>query len=183
MLLCIVQCLVLVFPAATVLANDRDYLIGSLPAQEGADIGAVSTLVKISEDPAWAGITSQATIKAAESIAPIGEQKATVIDSAIAEGFASAGATYPLFAVDCAWQKLDTQTQDLMYYIELPANSSALRVWSMTCNSWGFWVTTDGMEYQYLAEGSDAWVNGKVSTDGNKTLTLTPASRAMSATR
>ena len=151
----------------------RDYLIGKVPAQEAADIGAASSMVIISEDPAWGGISSQATIKAGKGITVIGDQKATVIDSPIQEGYLNSnGPTYPLFQVACGWNELDTATQDLMFYIELPANSSEIRLWAITCNGWTFWVSPNGMEYQYLSMDSNTWEDGVITTDGNKTLFL-----------
>ena len=153
--------------------TQRDYLIGTVPAQEGAEIGAVSSLITIDSDPAWAGITSQATMKAAEGITPIGDQKSVVIDSPISEGyFNESGKTYPNFALNCGWGSLNTATQDIMFYIELPAAGSEIRIGGITCNGWSFWAAPSGMQYQYLAMDSDGWVDGTISTEGNKTLTL-----------
>ena len=150
-----------------------DYITGIAPAKEGAEVGAASTMVSIGDDPAWAGISSQATMKAAEGITLIGDQKSVVIDSPIGEGyFNESGKTYPQFDVNCGWGSLNTATQDIMFYVELPAVSSGLRINSITCNDWTFWVAPSGMEYQYLAMDSDTWVDGTISTDGNKTLAL-----------
>lgn len=177
LVLCIVQLLVLIPPAAQVLAdtsNERDYLLANMPAQEGAGVGETSTMVTVSEDPAWAGITTQATIKAAEGITLIGDQKSVVIDSPVGEGYLNeSGQTYPNFALNCGWGSLNTATQDIMFYIELPGNSSEMRIDYPTCNGWSFWVAPKGMEYQYLSAGSNAWQTGKISTDDNNTITLT----------
>lgn len=155
--------------------DTEEYLRATLPVSEGGDPGAASTMVAIGEDPAWGGIASQATIKAAEGIALIGNQKSTVIDSPINEGyFSKSGATYPLFTVDCAWQELDTANQDLMFYIELPKDSSGIRLNALACNSWSIFAEGKNMQYQYLCADSLQWQNGTVSNDENRTLTLTP---------
>ena len=176
LVLCIVQLLVLIPPAAHVLADtpdDRDYLLAAMPAQEGAEVGGASTMVTISEDPAWEGIHTQATIKAAEGITLIGDQKSVVIDSPINEGYANeSGKTYPAFALNCGWGSLNTATQDIMFYVELPGNSSEMRIDYPTCNGWSFWVAPSGMEYQYLSVDSDGWETGRISTDGNNTIAL-----------
>ena len=152
---------------------DRDYLIGQTPPAQESAVGAASSKVIISEDPAWAGIKSQASVKVEEGITIISDQKAAVIDSPMTEGYScTTGATYPLLQVDCAWTELDTKKQDLMFYLELPNASKGIRFWAITCNGWTFWVAPEGMEYQYLSMDSDKWVNGKISTDGNKTLAL-----------
>lgn len=151
------------------------YLRATQPVSEGGDPGADSTMVSIGEDPAWGGIASQAIIKAAEGIAPIGNQKSTVIDSSINEGyFSQSGATYPLFAVDCAWKELDTANQDLLFYLELPQDSSSIRLYALTCNSWSIYAESKNMQYQYLSADSLEWQNGTVSNDENRTLMLTP---------
>lgn len=151
------------------------YLRATRPASENGNIDAASTLVTIGEDPAWGGIASQATMKAAEGITLIGDQRSTVIDSPIQEGyFSESGATYPQFLVDCAWKELDTATQDVMFYIELPQASSSIRLYALTCNSWSVYAETKNMQYQYLCENSQGWQNGTVSNDENRTLKLTP---------
>lgn len=151
------------------------YLQATQPVSEGGDPGAASTMVAIGEDPAWGGIASQATIKAAEGITLIGKQKSTVIDSPICEGyFSQSGATYPLLTVDCAWKELDTENQDLMFYLELPQDSSSIRLYALTCNSWSIYAESKNMHYQYLCADSLQWQNGTVSNDENRTLTLTP---------
>jgi len=159
--------------AQTQKSVSSQYLTATVPAWESADVGATSSMAVVEEDPAWAGIVSQATLKSAEGITVIGDQKSTVIDSPINEGYFHAdGATYPLFKVNCGWQEIDTATQDLMFYIELPQKSSEIRMWALTCNSWNFWLSPSGMEYQYLSMESEAWESGTVSTDGNKTINL-----------
>ena len=153
--------------------TQRDYLTATVSAQEGAEVGAASSLITIDNDPAWAGITSQATMKAAEGITPIGEQKSVVIDSPIGEGyFNESGKTYPNFALNCGWGSLNTATQDIMFYIELPAAGSEIRIGGITCNGWSFWAAPAGMQYQYLAVDGDEWVDGTITTEGNKTLAL-----------
>ena len=153
--------------------GERDYLFAAMPAQEGAEVGGASTMVTISDDPAWAGIQTQATIKAAQGITNIGDQKSVVIDSPIGEGyFNESGNTYPNFALNCGWGSLNTATQDIMFYVELPAVSSGLRINGITCNGWNFWAAPSGMQYQYLAVDGSEWINGTITTDENKTLTL-----------
>ena len=152
-----------------------DVMTGAYVSKESGEIGAASTLLKLEEDKQWAGIATQATMLATESITLIGDQKAAVLDSPIGEGyFNESGKTYPIINLGCSWVSLDTTTQDLMFYIELPENSSELRPQAFTCNSWGFWVAPAGMQYQYLAMDSREWKSGSISTDGNKTMTLTP---------
>lgn len=66
---------------------ERDYLLGTVPNQETADIGADSSLVTMNKNDKFWGIESQATATAAEGINIIDGQKAVIIDSPIEEGF------------------------------------------------------------------------------------------------
>ena len=148
---------------------ERDYLLGSMVSQESADIGAASTLIDINKNEEFWGIASQATATAADGITIIGEQKSVTIDSPIEEGFGNSK-TSPLFTVSCGWQTLDLKSQDVMFYVEMPATGSgksSLRIWDLTCDSWSFWVNTRGMHYQYLAIDGSEWVNGAAPLDEN----------------
>ena len=125
-------------------------------------------------DKFW-GIESQATATAAEGINIIDGQKAVIIDSPIEEGFGNSK-TSTQYTVSCGWTNLDLKTQDLMFYIEMPATGSgksSLRIWDLTCDNWSFWVNTRGMQYQYLAIDGSEWVNGAAPLDeDNKQLDL-----------
>lgn len=153
--------------------NGRDYLLGMSPASEGAEVGQTSTLITIQEDKPWGGIASQATMQSTYGMTPLGEYRSTVIDSPICEGyFNPSSQTYPIMAVNCGWKELDIVNQDLMFYVELPAASSGLRINSFTCNSWSFWVAPAGMQYQYLPVQGAEWIDGTISADNNKNLVL-----------
>ena len=154
---------------------ERDYLLGTVPNQETADIGADSSLVSMNKNDKFWGIESQATATAAEGINIIDGQKAVIIDSPIEEGFGNSQ-TSTQYTVSCGWTNLDLKTQDLMFYIELPETGmgkSSLRIWDLTCDNWSFWVNTRGMQYQYLAIDGSEWVNGAAPLDeDNKQLDL-----------
>ena len=150
---------------------ERDYLLGSMVSQESADIGAASTLIDINKNEEFWGIASQTTATAADGITIIGEQKSVTIDSPIEEGYGNRQ-TSPLYYVSCGWKELDTTTQDLMFYIELPDASSSIRVWDITCNNWSFWIAPGGMKYQYLEMDSNKWLNGAITNEDNKQLDL-----------
>ena len=154
---------------------ERDYLLGTVPNQETADIGADSSLVTMNKNDKFWGIESQATATAAEGINIIDGQKAVIIDSPIEEGFGNSK-TSTQYTVSCGWTNLDLKTQDLMFYVEMPATGSgksSLRIWDLTCDNWSFWVNTRGMQYQYLAIDGSEWVNGAAPLDeDNKQLDL-----------
>lgn len=155
---------------------NRDSISAMMPAAEGSEIGETSGMMDISQDEAWGGIKSQATMVAGPAITVVGTQRSTVVNSPVAEGYRTElgdQRTYATIRMQLGWKELDLASQDLMFYVELPEGSSTIRIQGITANSWGLWPDPAGMTYDYLEVGSGAWIDGVISTDGNKQLQLT----------
>ncbi len=73
---------------------------------------------------------------------------------------------------------IDPKVNTVMAWMEFPTtpDGSDLKVKmenpSFQQNNAWYWTNSYGMQYSYLANNSTRWVNGQISTDGNKTFTI-----------
>ena len=143
----------------------------SVSVEEGA-VGENAAKVTLNRDDKWWGTETQATMKLADAVTRISDRKSVVIDSPIKEGFENH--TAPVFAVDLGWKTYNMATEDLMFYVELPATGrgSSLRLVQICADGWSKYPAPGGMKYKYLSEGGTTWIDGTISTDGNKEMSL-----------
>ena len=172
LVLCLVQCMVLLIPAARAQENAPDAISASSLACD-----APIRVTMQEESTLWFGNASQATVKLGEPITNISDRESIILDSPVEEGYAEKGdgttndgQTSSFFLVDMNWAKIDVDTQDVMFYIELPAESTAIRVTSVCVSSW-MYPARSGMTYQYLESNGTGWVQGTL--DGNGQIGLT----------
>ena len=171
LMLCIVQCMVLAIPAVTAQASTVETMEATSVALPEASLDYTSTKVTMQEESSyWWGTASQATATIGDPITGISDCYSVIFDSPIEEGYANAK-TSSYFTVNTNWASFDMGNQDLMFYLELPESASSIRMQHICMDSWKY-PTPAGMQYQYLAADGTQWVNGTVSTDGNKTIEL-----------
>lgn len=156
-----------------------DVMTGNWFTKEWNDAGSDSTLISVSDPDKFAGIATQATSRSASaaeltggSSRVFGLDKISVVDSPVKEGyFCDENKTYPIFTVSCAWKEFDLSKQDVMFYLELPAESSSIRFTSIYCNSGSnFWPQFRGMQMQYLSLDSLKWVASIPDANGQLNL-------------
>ncbi len=142
----------------------------SVSVEEGA-VGENAAKVTY-EDKKWWGTVTQATTKLGEPVTAISDRKSVVIDSPIKEGYENQ--TGPLFTLDLGWARYNMATEDLMFYVELPATGrgSSLRVDTICADGWSKYPAPAGMKYKYLAEGGTKWIDAAIGNDSNKQMDL-----------
>ncbi len=167
--LCIVQCMVLAVPAAGAQVNVPD----AIQATSLACDAPVRVTMK-EESTYWFGNASQATVKLGEPITNISNRESIILDSPVEEGFGektadvanNVGQTSSYFLVDMNWAKIDVDKQDVMFYIELPAESTSIRIQSVCVSAWKY-PGRPGMAYQYLESDGTSWEQGNLDENGH----------------
>lgn len=151
-------------------------MTGESKLNETAEVGETPT--SLNWEALWSSNTTP-TLTVDQPIAPVGTQKSIIIDSPMQEGYASG-------AVDSDGKTVNTQTafrpqidkdinpttQDIVFYIELPATSSSIRINDIHCNWYNTWPAPGGMTYRYLPVNGTEWTTGTITTDGNKQINL-----------
>ena len=174
LVLCVVQCMVLVVPAAAAAqVNTPD----AIAATSLACDAPVRVTMK-EESSYWFGNASQATVTLGEPITNISDRDSIILDSPVEEGYGektddasnNEGQTSSYFLVDMNWAKIDVDKQDVMFYIELPAEATSIRIASICVSSWKY-PDRPGMAYEYLESDGTSWVKGNL--DGNGHIALT----------
>ena len=148
-----------------------DVLTATVPAEESAAIGETSAWLSWS-DKGW-GAAPEVTLTAGEAITPIGTQKSVLMESPKLEGYKSGGTknSYPIFKVNMNSSQLNIAEQDVMFYLELPAGTTSIRLDGISLSSGTMTPAGGNLPYQYLTMDSKVWVDGV--TDGNKQIDLT----------
>jgi len=172
LVLCLVQCIVLAVPAVSAQASTPE----AITATSLACDAPIRVTMK-EESSYWFGNASQATVKLGDPITNISNRESIILDSPVEEGYAEKGdgttndgQTSSYFLVDMNWAKIDVDTQDVMFYIELPAESTSIRIQSICVSAWKY-PGRPGMAYQYLESDGTSWVNGNLDENGHIGLT------------
>ena len=108
---------------------------------------------------------SQAQITLTDSITKISDRKAVVINSESAEGYNYSNS--PIFRVDIN-AALNAGTQDMMFYVELPAAAQSLRVQDIACGD--VTLLANGMTFKYLAVDAGNWLEGTIGENNQLNL-------------
>lgn len=168
----LVQCIVLLAPVV----NAQEFAPEAITATSLACDAPIRVTMQ-EESSYWFGNASQATVKLGDPITNISDRESIILDSPIEEGYAEKGdgttndgQTSSYFMVDMNWAKINVDTQDVMFYIELPAESTSIRMQSICVSSWKY-PGRPGMAYQYLESDGTSWVQGTMDSNGHIELT------------